>query len=183
MIALVMKRKKRDDKEDRTPSKRWMIFNSYTRVLVPTIASSTPCRSTTSTPNVVTAAKNLPSVNPAPPPAPNKTRSVVDAEATNDESNDNPYTRKLAPTRAPLTASRATTSTPNVVTAANDIPSVTPASPSAPNETRLVVDAEATDDESDDIHQISSCQLDYMEKSIAITMASATTIFVVARCR
>ena len=121
MIAVVMKRKKSNGKEDKTPSKRPMIFNPYTWELVPTIASSTPSRSTTSTPNVVTAAKNLPAVTPAPTFTTNKTRSVVDAEAT--------------------------------------------------------------DDESDDIHQISSCQLDYMEKSIAITMASATTIFVVARCR
>ena len=164
-----------DDRVDRSLGKRHMVLNPYTGILVPTGTSSLPSRATTSTPNVFTAAKNLSSVTPAPSSAPKKTRFVVDAVATDDESNDNPCTRELVPTRASLTRSRANTSTPNVVTVAKNLPSVTPASPSAPDKTRLVVDAEATDDESDDIHQISSRQLDSIEKSTAPSKASVTT--------
>ena len=88
MIAVVMKRKKSDDKEDKTPSKRPMIFNPYTKILVPTIASLSPSVATTSTPNVVSAAKILTAVTPAPTPATDKSRSVVDAKGIDDESND-----------------------------------------------------------------------------------------------
>jgi superfamily II DNA helicase RecQ len=103
MIA-VKKRKKSDDWEEKTPkrpvladitpvtsvtSKRHMVYNPYARILVPTVSASTPRHFVTTTPNVASSTSNiLPSVTPAPASAPNRTRSFVVDEATDDESDD-----------------------------------------------------------------------------------------------
>jgi hypothetical protein len=94
-MITVRKRKKPDDRGDRTPKRSALsdisstsnqVYNPCARRLVPTLTSCTPGR--TSTPQVATITKNLPSVTPVPTSALHKRQIVFVDDSATENSDD-----------------------------------------------------------------------------------------------